>query len=345
MKKKRITLADIALETGLSRSGVSLALRNDPTIPVKTRERVQKIALDMGHRPNPELNAYLQALRHSREHESAPTIGYLTFHGEFSDGFGSDYSKNLFLGCQKRAETLGYKFERLRVGINGMTQKRIGQIINARSIKGLLVSPSASEGELLSLDLAKVAVVLLTYRHPDLGFCRAVPAVFSNLELAYRHLFDLGYARIGLMVSDVIKFRPNSYIQAAYLNMQECNPKAAAMPVFRNSASYSDSVAEPGPDVITALQRWLRKAKPDVILGCWESYHSWLIGAGADSIPFVSLEGNESGHASFYIDQQPNEIGLAGVDVIDYLLTRNKYGYMKCPLISRIKGTWVEVQK
>lgn len=48
----RVTVRDIAREAGVSIATVSRAISNNPTIAQQTRERVLKIALDMGYSPN-----------------------------------------------------------------------------------------------------------------------------------------------------------------------------------------------------------------------------------------------------------------------------------------------------
>jgi DNA-binding LacI/PurR family transcriptional regulator len=49
MKKNRVTVQDIASQTGLSPATVSLALRGKTTIPIETRERVKAAAQSLGY--------------------------------------------------------------------------------------------------------------------------------------------------------------------------------------------------------------------------------------------------------------------------------------------------------
>ncbi len=50
--KVAVTIYDIAREAQLSHATVSMALRNLPRIKAETRERIQKLAADMGYMPN-----------------------------------------------------------------------------------------------------------------------------------------------------------------------------------------------------------------------------------------------------------------------------------------------------
>ena len=51
MTGQRVKMPDIAQESGVSISTVSLVLRDKPGIPPETRQRVQKIAQQLGYRP------------------------------------------------------------------------------------------------------------------------------------------------------------------------------------------------------------------------------------------------------------------------------------------------------
>ena len=55
MKKRldRVSLSDVARETGYSRGAVSLALRDHPSIPQSTCECIKAAAKRLNYRPNP----------------------------------------------------------------------------------------------------------------------------------------------------------------------------------------------------------------------------------------------------------------------------------------------------
>src|SRR5687768_2216421 len=57
METRRPTQKAIAKLAGVHTSTVCLALKNHPTIPTATCERIQKIAADIGYQPDPMLSA------------------------------------------------------------------------------------------------------------------------------------------------------------------------------------------------------------------------------------------------------------------------------------------------
>src|SRR5688500_3309706 len=60
---QRPTLRMIAQRAGLSGSAVSMALRTHPRISAATRERVQRIARELGYRPDPDVAKLMNHLR------------------------------------------------------------------------------------------------------------------------------------------------------------------------------------------------------------------------------------------------------------------------------------------
>ncbi|MBQ7441153.1 MAG: LacI family DNA-binding transcriptional regulator, partial [Prevotella sp.] len=59
MKKRRISLKDLAAELGVSMATVSRALRNSHEVSDEMKQRVQQLAKDLNYGPNP----FAQSLR------------------------------------------------------------------------------------------------------------------------------------------------------------------------------------------------------------------------------------------------------------------------------------------
>ena len=64
---RRPNMQQIADAAGVSKSAVSLALRNDPRIPESTRKRIQTVADKMGYRRNPVVDSLMTQLRSGRQ--------------------------------------------------------------------------------------------------------------------------------------------------------------------------------------------------------------------------------------------------------------------------------------
>jgi DNA-binding LacI/PurR family transcriptional regulator len=74
--EKRVSLADIARTTGFAISTVSMALRNDASIPHATRKKIEATAREMGYYPNPLLAA-LASKHFSSKQTGGTPIAYI----------------------------------------------------------------------------------------------------------------------------------------------------------------------------------------------------------------------------------------------------------------------------
>src|SRR5258708_37849280 len=71
-------LRTIARKAGVSHTAVSLALRNDPSVSVATRTRIQKLANDLGYKPNALVSALMRQVHSKSRIVAQETIAYLS---------------------------------------------------------------------------------------------------------------------------------------------------------------------------------------------------------------------------------------------------------------------------
>ena len=72
------TQREIAQQAGVSQMAVSLALRDSPTLPAATRQRIQKLARELGYRPDPMLSTLMRQ-RHAKA-TKAPRAKIVVLH-------------------------------------------------------------------------------------------------------------------------------------------------------------------------------------------------------------------------------------------------------------------------
>src|SRR4051812_24271306 len=80
--KRRVGLRDIAGAANVSVMTVSLALRGNPRIPLPTRDRVKRLAQQLGYQPDPELSRLMKHLRVSRMTRGRVGIALVDFYPE-----------------------------------------------------------------------------------------------------------------------------------------------------------------------------------------------------------------------------------------------------------------------
>ncbi|HEY9249686.1 MAG TPA: helix-turn-helix domain-containing protein, partial [Rariglobus sp.] len=82
---RRITLRLIATQAGVDISTVSLAMRNSPRVQSATRDRIHKIATDLGYQPDAALAALVAYRNGVRAASYQSTLAWLDnwpVHGE-----------------------------------------------------------------------------------------------------------------------------------------------------------------------------------------------------------------------------------------------------------------------
>jgi LacI family transcriptional regulator len=346
MLAPRITLNEVAQASGLSRSGVSRALRNDARVPKATCKRVQLIAARLGYRPDPEVSSALRLLRQRQSGRYIETLAFLSWHDGPIEQCGNLYTKWLYYGARRHAEALGYHLDEYWVRAPGMTARRLQSILVNRGVRGCLIGPLTENVTDFAFDLKRFSVVAATTALAHLTMHRARAANFDNTRIALAEVRKLGYRRIGLLVDDYINNRNGDAIQAAYLDHQYTHSDQAAIPILEVIGLGPD----PGEECLKSQEyakfiTWYKANLPDVILSSRVVFHSWLRQAGLiapEHIGFVSLEGVNAGQTLSHIDQHPDRVGAAGIDLLIAVLNHNERGVPSEALSMTVNGTWVE---
>ncbi|WP_416980233.1 LacI family DNA-binding transcriptional regulator [Streptomyces sp. T028] len=173
-------MADVAAKAGVSRALVSIVFRNQPGASDETRERVLKVADEIGYRPDSA--ARLLARGRSR------TLGVMfavqqTFH------------KDLIQGIYPEAERLGYDVL-LSAAAEGRSETKAVEALLGHRCEALIVL--GSEVEAVDLDELgrRVATVSVGRRAPRVRADLVHSAEGEGVRQAMDHLVELGHRRI-----------------------------------------------------------------------------------------------------------------------------------------------------
>lgn len=333
---KRITCRKLAEELGVSVMTVSRALRNHPSLPLKTRQRVQALAAERGYRPDPALSA-LNAYRHaSKTVKYQATLAWInTFPNQavFHAGELGAY----FQGVRHRANELGYSLEEFRV-LAREDWKRLARTCKARGIEGIVVPlrPAFEDVEDRRIfpweDFCAVAVAESTA--PALHL--VVNNQFQSAALAVRQLHALGYRKIGLIMSSIFAANTDFLFVGGY--QSEClrldlrplillDVSAGAESQKKHTAQWLDqhrpeAVIAPGDgDIIPALQEAEMRVPEDIAVAFLARFPGYPEFAG--------------------IDQNGRQIGVTAADLLIDLIRRNERGIPASPMRLLIEGTWI----
>lgn len=138
----------VALAAGLSKSSVSLALRDDPRLSPSTRAHVQHIAAALGYKRNPLVSSLMTQLRQA-SFQPAPYIGPLACFG-----FPPDQLSAFRIHAQAEGFSLDLMPSAVGTYINPSPARTLA-ILQARSIRGIL---QHGPSPLLPADIPSVRV-------------------------------------------------------------------------------------------------------------------------------------------------------------------------------------------
>ena len=127
------TMQAVANRLGISKSTVSLSMRNDPRIAPETRAKVQRTAHTMGYRANPVVCSLMSNLRIGRDRDTAYGVALVV-------PAGCEPTREFLAGLNERLAMSGRKTELFRLA--DVSAERLCVILKARGIDGSLVIDS-----------------------------------------------------------------------------------------------------------------------------------------------------------------------------------------------------------
>jgi len=297
-----------------------------------TSRRVQRAAQRAGYEPNPLVRSVMAAVRRSSQQTFQGALLAIN-HSKAEKPEQSRYHREVFAGAQRRAVDLGYSMELCWLGSRGLSLARLGTIIRARNVQGLVVLPFVETLDFSALKWSSLAGVMMDY-------CLCAPALTTVLpdhHLAVRRALELleqrGYTRPGLAVADL-------------------RDRRVFHKWFAGFASHFRRTRQPVPpmqaDVITraGFLRWFRAYRPDVLLGHHqEEMVRWLGEEGLvvpRDVGFVQLNWTERCAPSAGLNQQPKLLGAAAVESVVAQLQRNESGVSENPKTIMLASRWVD---
>lgn len=333
MNPQRVTLADIAAKAGVHVTTVSLALRNSPRLPVSTRDRIRKLADELGYAPDPMLQALVAYRGSTSARRSPPTLAYVTNWNTRMGWREVTAHPDFFDGAAIRAKELGYNLEHFWMREPGLTHGRLSRILHTRGINGVIIASHVREiDEALQFDWAHFSAVKIDYfpHHPLL------PVVTNDqlqiVRLAMQKVIAAGYRRVGFVMDEGWDITVDHLYQAGYLWEQQ-----ALAPSDRLSP-YLIPNKEP-------LADWLRRTKPDVVIGKASFVNDTFKQLGLripKDLGFVDIFLDDLSGKTAGVIQNHKEVGRLAIELLAGQLQQNKYGIPTIPTTTYVEGSWFD---
>jgi LacI family transcriptional regulator len=197
-EKKRYTIRDIAEQSGVSLSTVSLVMNDNPRISQATRERVLKTMERLGYQPNRMARAL--AWRHSR------TLAVLV--PQLRHAFADVYFGEIVSGIHDRACKLGYKILLEAARNDFVETKEYLGLYDQKFVDGILFLGANARHRFVSdfADRSRPFLMVNNYSKDfDLNY------VVSNYRYGAwqvaQHLVRLGHRRIGFIAGGLVEIQ------------------------------------------------------------------------------------------------------------------------------------------
>ena len=333
-----ITMKSIAAQAGVTQATVSMSLSNNPRIPLVTRERIQAIAKKLGYQPNPYVSTLMRIRRAGKPLKDKPALA-LVCGQRTADGWRNHPAatiRQMREGAMERAAMRGYRAQEYWLHRDGMSNERFSEMLHARGIQGLLLSPLA-EGDLPPVlrweYFASVSLSVPLPSHTVTTVCN--DHYFSSLQ-AVRECHRRGYRRPGLVLRHIHQNRFQGRWQAGVMVSSHMLPDLRLVEPL-----YVEDFTGPAPIV-----RWLKREKPDVLISPGGAQlRDMLVRVGwkiPHDLGIVGLSCPELGDPISGIWQNGAMIGALAVDTLVGLLERHEHGLPEQATTLMVEGKWNE---
>lgn len=297
MKKTSLTTADLAARLGLAPTTVAAALRGETRIAAATRERVARVAAELGYRRNVAASV-LGSRRHAGDRP--PTLSAALLVRLRSPGT-TPYEATLrqaFVGA-------GWLFRTVNL-MNVRDPAALGRRLADQGVDGLVLGPTTpTDLAPPALPWDRFALVSLIRQRVADGFDTARVNHFGSMLRLLEAVTAQGYRRIGVIHRPhTPALQEDDARLAAFLLWQQ--RRGPAVPrLFLHELPFSDTPRSP-EDEAAQLGAWLARDRPDVVLGFNASDQHLLHRTGRrvpQDLAFAAMH--------VYRRQQPQVAGLA----------------------------------
>ncbi len=250
-KRQRITLKDIAQKSGVSPGAVSMALANSTQIGAETRERVVRIAKELGYRPRGLKSA-------NGRRKGINRIGFLLV----GDDLNEPVNLGLLQGLSVCTQHHGARVEFRSIAQDASEETILKETLRfCKEIEGLLISGTITSAFLKDLWSRNIRCVtighVLRQGLEAPGPERQIVSCdeWSEGRDATAHLLKLGHTRIAFVTDALVPGMRHENWLAGYVS-------ALAIAKLPVAAELIQASFKPFTDILPSVQRLMKLPKP-----------------------------------------------------------------------------------
>jgi LacI family transcriptional regulator len=323
----------LARELGISHTTVSDALRNNPRVSAKTRERVQKAAKEMGYNYNPLAGAIMSEIRKSTVGAFRGNVAIVDLESDKVRPAGSvSYHTEILRGAKEAAGKLGFKVDHFILGDEHITISRLNNILKSRGIRAALFLPMKGNPEISKFDWEHLTGIYTDYLIDHPAIHTVCPDHFRSMTIALQKLIELGYQRPGLVLTESHDRRLLFRWEAAFSSFWgHHTDHELTIPLVANKLT------------LEAFLEWFDATKPDVVMSHHPEVLDWMEESGC-KIPethgFCCLNVTLAQINASGLDLMPRLCGMRAMESLIAQLQRNEYGIPEIPSTLSYSAKW-----
>ncbi len=325
----RPNLEMVARAVGVSAMTASRALRGEGRVSAETVARVKAAAERLGYRPNPLVQTLMAGIRDKRVVLQAG-IAWIE---AYEAGTRPEVIAAIEDGARDRAESMGFSLEVVRAGPGEGDAASWRRIFRARGIRAGVVAPLPPHLSTLPMpwDDFAFAAVGRSLASPSLSYVMAHH--HHGVERVLAEVMDRGWKRVGLLLSKDMDRRVE---HASLMAFAFAGRKGSGI---RTMHAFYDGWSE------AELRKWMREARPEVVLGGYPLVEKFLRRSGIrvpEDVGFATLSWRSDHAWQSGMRQRMAELGAAAVDLVVAQLHRNERGVPPVAKAVLIEGEWME---
>lgn len=324
----------------MSVSTASRCLSGAAHVARATHRRVMAAADKAGYHHNALVGQVMSATRRGVALNHLGTVAFVTPVASPQEWRSTPTLRSNWEAATERAKSFGFKITEFTLDSTGMTGRRLGEILNARGISGVLLAAFPTDPHEVSLPWDDFAVVQVGHRIASPRLDCVVSDHTEGVVMAARAIAARGHGRIGLAIEKYQDEITGGRWLLGYAGLKASVPDLETAPPLLPARMTRD-----------VFLRWIDKQEIDCVLTLStfrnEPNHmeSWLAEAGRAMPGDVGLASLDvtSVHADWSgVQQHADEIGRAAVDMLFSKLHAGERGIPLLPRTVQVHGHWHE---
>ncbi|MBK1878728.1 LacI family DNA-binding transcriptional regulator [Pelagicoccus mobilis] len=339
----RVTLRQISERVGCSRSAVSYALRNDPSISTDLRRKVAKVAAELGWVPDSNLAKQMAIVRGNLGQVDVPNIAIVINCSR--EGLKEGHAARMqYEGALNHAKKHGLNMSVFNLGDEPLSAKRLKGIFKARGIQGVVFIATINPA--LPIEYLEIgrdfACSVSGLRFPELPFHVAIGDFLEAGRISLQMMLESGYKRPAIIIQRGVD-EPLAWAFAGGVTtgMMQLEPENR-IPIYH----VGEDELGIGEHHLPGIKKLFKDNKPDCCLTLDPRGLRTLMDEHFDDdeeVPLFSLDWQPDQIVDGGIDQRHTSIGEAAVDLVMGQIRRGEFGIPQVHRSVHIEGEWVDV--